>query len=145
MHSCPPQSHSRRHSAAPQALDWGDLLAVLLQAADDVRVLLQPAGPATEPDAVARQLVFPDAATDASVRCHRDHLLAFVHACPPPVLRQFVARATAGLGDDKPITVSVSETVSRVTFVRANRLVSLGRRLKVAGEAGIEFGEGEGG
>jgi len=96
---------------------------LLLQAADDVRVLLQPAGPATEPDAVARQLVFPDAATDARVRRHRDHLLAFVRACPPPVLRQLVARATAGLGDERPITVSVSEAVTGIIFVRANRLV----------------------
>jgi len=97
--SCP----AKAAHAARQALDWGDLLAVLLQAADDVRVLLQPTGPASTPDVVAGQLMLRTRRrTRGCAATATTYLMAFLQACPPSVLRQSVARATAGLGDDSP-------------------------------------------
>lgn len=73
---------------------------------------------------LARQLVFTDILTQPQTREHQQYLLSFLEDCPLLVRQQFVARATSSLDIDGTITVSISDSVSKVMFLPDNRLVS---------------------
>ena len=101
-----------------QALPWKDHLAMLCKYADNVGILFESTLTAS---VVVDALDF----TDEGERGHGPWLTRFLRACPPPVLRQFVARATTASTLDLPITVTTSEDARSVTFVPQNRLVIL--------------------
>jgi len=109
-----------------QALDWKDSIVSLLHHADDVRLLLCR-GQVRSVESLARRLVFPDLLTRPIVCRHQLYLLSFLRACPPLVLQQFIARAMSSYGDERCITVVVSDEVSHVTFERASCLVRVYR------------------